>query len=213
MKYVMLAALVLAGVLPAVAEEAKKDAPPALMFLSYDVNSDGVVEIEEYVAGRTADFNKLDENKDGKLTADELKKHPKLYPVPTADEEITEEEWMAAFVPADKKPTEEQIKAAVKKMAAKKKDTSAKKMDADKDGKITPEEMGAFFIALHRTNKPANAADVDKMVVESWFVQMDKNGDGVVAIEEYTGQPLKKAAAKKTPNTKEAEKATENDVK
>ncbi len=167
------------------AEEAQKPAAGVTLFENMDVDKDGAITVTEYVVGRTADFAKLDGNKDGKLTPEELKGQAQLYKPRANAPVFTEEEFLAAFVPEGKKPTEAQVKAVQAYLAANPGSTPFQKMDVDQNGKVTPDEMAAFFVVLHRDSKLTNAEVRNQYVVGQWFRELDFNADGSLDVSEY----------------------------
>ena len=173
------------------AEEAVKSLPVAVsMFEAHDVNGDGVIEESEIVAVRTKDFAALDKDGDGKLSKDELAGKALLYVVGIDKDTFTEVEFSAEFVPAGTpEPTAEQVKKALENLKdAGKLPGTLIKWDLDGDGKVTPVEFKAFFIAVHQHHGANSHANRQTSLKDKYHVNMDIDKDGFVSLEEYTGK-------------------------
>ena len=108
-------------------------AMPMINFDAIDANKDGKITAEEFSSFRTAEFAKADTNSDGQISADEL-----------AVRHIAE------------------VTARAPEMAAK----MIERMDANSDGQLSAEEM-------ERGPK-----------APSMFERVDENGDGAISKEE-----------------------------
>lgn len=183
-----------AGVLQAEemkSEKAQKIMPVMVsMFEAYDVNKDGVIEEVEMVKVRAADFAKLDTNKDGKLSKDETAGMAMLYIVKIDKDTFTAEEFAAEFVAEGAAaPTAEQIKLAMASFSdASKPAGGFIKYDLDADGKVTPAEFCAYFIAVHSGHGTNSKAARLESLKNKYHVKMDEDKDGLVSLEEFTGK-------------------------
>lgn len=157
----------------------------ATMVDKYDQNGDGVLVYEEFTEGKKNDFVVLDANKDGKLSKDELASQAMLYVVKSEGNSISEDDFVAAFVVVSVKPTEEVIEEAMKTHNNVAEKSTFKRMDANADGKVSKEELAAYYIAIYR-NRQLNSSDARKdSIKEKWFIRIDDNQDGAIVLEEY----------------------------
>lgn len=175
----------LVGSVGQAAENAPKPAATVTLFENMDVNKDGTVTVEEYVAGRTGDFAKLDGDKDGKLTPEELKGQSKLYKPSAAGPAFTETEFLAAFVPGATLPDDALVSTIQAYIKANPVSSPFQRMDANQNGKVTPEEMATFFVILHRDMKLSNVDARNQYVAGQWFRELDFNADGSIDVSEY----------------------------
>jgi Ca2+-binding EF-hand superfamily protein len=113
-----------------------------LDFARLDRNGDGVVSREEARADRRYDtrFDAIDSNGDGKLSKEEiLSYHAAIYARPRPN--LLQGRLKAADTDGDNALTRSEAEAAHLTLLVK----HFEKIDADKDGKVTPEELRAFL--------------------------------------------------------------------
>jgi Ca2+-binding EF-hand superfamily protein len=120
-------------------------------FSKADKNGDGLIDREEAAGNKrlSQHFDEIDTNKDGKISKDELKAHF------AASHAKSHEKFEAKFKAADKDGdgalSKEEAQAA--KMPHLVKNFDA--IDANKDGKITPDELRAFMMSQHKAHASA----------------------------------------------------------
>lgn len=120
-------------------------------FAKADKNGDGFINHEEAAGNRrlAKHFDKIDSNRDGKISKDELKVYF------AASHARKHEKFEAKFKAADKNGdgalSKEEAQAAHMPYIAKNFDA----IDADKDGKVTPKELRAFWTSHHKKHPAA----------------------------------------------------------
>jgi Ca2+-binding EF-hand superfamily protein len=117
-------------------------------FSKSDKNGDGFIDRDEAAGNKrlAEHFDEIDSNKDGKLSKDELKAHF------AASHAKAHEKFEAKFKAADKDGdgtlSKEEAQAAKMPHIVKNFDA----IDANKDGKVTPEELRAFMASQHKAH-------------------------------------------------------------
>jgi Ca2+-binding EF-hand superfamily protein len=171
----------------------KKPLVTQTTFTKFDANKDGVVTVAEYDAYWRGRFNEIDANKDGKIMADEFEaSQKKVFGEIDAnkDNALVAQEFVAYYCGANAK-------------VPKKKGKAPKNIDANKNGKVDPNECAVFWIAKFHA---ADANKDGKVTMEEFltaakkeFKDMDMNQDGAIVIQEfafyYSGKKAKAAAA------------------
>jgi len=107
--------------------------PP--MFSQFDTNKDGRVSLQEVQEGTARLFKEIDTNKDGFISKEEMQAHHKAMHEKRG--EMMREKWKAADKDADGALSRAEIEAGNMPMLARDFD----KLDKNKDGKLTPDEM------------------------------------------------------------------------
>lgn len=115
-------------------------------FSKSDKNGDGFIDRNEAAGNKrlSEHFDEIDTNKDGKLSKDELKTHFAAYHAKS--HEKFEAKFKAADKDGDGALSKDEAQAA--KMPHIVKDFDA--IDANKDGKVTPDELRAFMASHHK---------------------------------------------------------------
>jgi Ca2+-binding EF-hand superfamily protein len=117
-------------------------------FAKSDKNGDGFIDHNEAAGNKrlSEHFDEIDTNKDGKLSKDELKAHF------AAHHAKSHEKFEAKFKAADKDGdgalSKEEAQAAKMPHIVKNFDA----IDANKDGKVTPDELHAFMASQHKAH-------------------------------------------------------------
>ena len=136
-----------------------------------DTNKDGKLTVKERQARQKEWLKELDTNKDGKLTLDEF--GAKRMAVIDVDKNgvITLEEYLVFFAG---------VEAKADKSAA------CAKLDANGDKIITPVEVIAYRKSVYKTIDAKGKVTPDKMKVHAakQFKDRDANKDGFVTVEE-----------------------------
>jgi len=107
--------------------------PP--MFSQFDTNKDGRVSMQEAQEGTARLFKEIDTNKDGFISKEEMQAHHKA--MHEKHSEMMREKWKAADKDGDGALSRAEIEAGNMPMLARDFD----KLDKNKDGKLTPDEM------------------------------------------------------------------------
>ena len=179
---------------PAPGDGAPKPAPQAGRFFdTYDVNSDGKVTKEEFLAGKGEEdtFDLLDTNRDGVVTLAELGL-PVDYKRTEAPREPEEPMGGPGGMAQNNAKRVEEFKR------------NLKAWDVDGDGKVTKEEYKgkAPFERLDRNKdgvltmadapgggKGMGGEALTPEQITARFKEADKNGDGKVSKDEWPGRP------------------------
>lgn len=115
-------------------------------FSKSDKNGDGFIDRDEAAGNKrlSRHFDEIDSNKDGKISKEELKAYW------AASRAKAHEKFEAKFKAADKDGdgalSKEEAEAAKMPHIAKNFDA----IDANKDGKVTPEELRKFLVSQHK---------------------------------------------------------------
>ena len=162
----------------AVASTAQAGDPPPAHPAGYglDANRDGVVSREEAKASSrlSGSFEAWDKNKDGQLDQAEMTAHREAMRGEMRARAW--ERWKAADKDGDGSLSREEAEASMPHMAG-----NFEVMDADKDGRISQDEMHGFRMAgkKHARQQMREA-----------FKAADKDGDGALDLAEaQTGMP------------------------
>ena len=141
----LLAAALAAALIPVAAEAAPEPVRAAIVFLAADRNSDGGVDRSEADSFRAVIFNAIDTNQDGRLTPQEVG----ILIVPGKENADAKEQEKIA-----KKREELLLKLDLAKPEGVAEDEYLDrngalfaKADADKDGKVSPEEFAVIVEA------------------------------------------------------------------
>lgn len=181
----------------------RADEPPpppreTRFFETFDKDQDGRVTQEEFTAGQgdAASFALLDRNKDGAITPDELGLPADYKPKPRPPGEPG-----AAGAPGGKGPGAGAPEGRGAEMRRR-----LKEMDKDGDGKITREEWTGLAEGFDRNDRNKDGVldgqdfaagggagmqgggRIDPELVKARWKAMDKDGDGKVSRDEYTGE-------------------------
>lgn len=113
------------------------------MFDKFDTDKDGRVSKEEMRAGTDKLFAEVDTNKDGFIAKDEMEAHHKAMREKMHDKmrDKMQERWKAADKDGDGSLSKAEVDAA--KMTHLSRDFD--KLDKNKDGKLTPDEIRAMM--------------------------------------------------------------------
>ena len=116
---------------------------PAPMFDRFDTDKDGRISKEEMRTGTDKVFAEVDTNKDGFVSKDEMQAHHKAMREKMHDKmrDRMQERWKAADKDGDGALSKAEVDAA--KMSHLSRDFD--KLDKNKDGKLTPDEIRAMM--------------------------------------------------------------------
>ena len=116
---------------------------PGPMFDKFDTDKDGRISKEEMRAGTDKVFADVDTNKDGFVSKDEMEAHHKAMREKMHDKmrDRMQERWKAADKDGDGALSKAEVDAA--KMNHLSRDFD--KLDKNKDGKLTPDEIRAMM--------------------------------------------------------------------
>lgn len=169
-----LGCLVLAGTLRADEAKGKAGAKPearsGLRFSAehfikdYDKNGDGKLSKDELPPDLRKHFSEIDRNKDGFITAEELRRyaHHRANRRPRAVEMV----YVVVETPAEEMLTVGELQEAY---------DALRKLDTNHDGKISPSEVAAFRKARMKHR------------LDTIFNDLDRNKDGKISKEEARG--------------------------
>jgi Ca2+-binding EF-hand superfamily protein len=159
---------------PAQQTEACEHGPRAQRFEKLDINKDGRVSRDEMLGKATERFDRADANKDGSLTAEERA---------AAHKRFAEEHFKKADKNGDGALTADELPPHFAKLLG--------KLDSNKDGKLTQPELAAGheqFAArfAHKHPKAKDAKSRNELVahVNARFDRLDANKDGALSPEE-----------------------------
>jgi Ca2+-binding EF-hand superfamily protein len=147
-------------------------------FARWDRDGNGAVTRDEMRTTAVEQFQKIDLNKDGRLTLDEI-------------QAAHREHAAARFAEKDANKDGKLERTEVPRMP----DEMFKRLDANNDGALTPDELaakGARFAEhaqkrfQHEDANGDGAISQDEVIaaVDKRFARMDKNGDGVLTQDE-----------------------------
>ncbi|MGE0423719.1 MAG: EF-hand domain-containing protein [Reyranellaceae bacterium] len=149
-------------------------------FREVDTANTGVVTREQFIAYRMKLFDQLDANKDGVLTKEEFLKlaeppftpdAPNLPPL-AQRREFYEKQFNTIDTDADGKVTRAEVQAYVA--------LGFREFDIDMDGRATREEV---LLVIRQAQQ--RQAEIDKQIAERNRHNPDRNGDGVIDLEEF----------------------------
>ncbi len=111
------------------------------MFSQFDKNNDGRISREESREGADRMFNEVDTNKDGFVSKEEMQAHHKAMHEKFRESmrDKMRDHWKSADKDGDGALSRSEVEAAKMQRLARDFD----KLDANKDGKLTPDEMRA----------------------------------------------------------------------
>ena len=116
--------------------------PP--MFEKFDANHDGKLSKDEVQNGVDKMFSEIDTNKDGYISKDEMQAHHKK--MREQMQSRMQERWKAADKDGDGALSRAEVDVAGMKMLSRDFD----KLDKNKDGKLTPDEVRDGMMMRHR---------------------------------------------------------------
>lgn len=191
-------AVFLCSITSGAAAQTKTPAPAKSVLQQSDANKDGKVTADEVKADRTKFFKSVDTNKDGKVTAEEFQNATqKNFKEMDANKDgfVKVEEYVYYW--CGTAPTGAKGK--------KTKDGQAplfSKMDADKDGKATPVECaGVWEVRFSETdtNKDGKLTkdEVSAKMKDRFKEQDGADQDGIITLEEYNVYWISKDQLKK----------------
>jgi Ca2+-binding EF-hand superfamily protein len=105
------------------------------MFSQFDTNKDGRISLQEAQEGTARLFKEIDTNNDGFISKEEMQAHHKAMHEKRA--EMMREKWKAADKDGDGALSRAEVDAAHMTMLSRNFD----KLDKNKDGKLTPDEV------------------------------------------------------------------------
>ncbi|OWK37836.1 hypothetical protein FRUB_06956 [Fimbriiglobus ruber] len=130
----------------------------------HDKNGDGKLSKDELPADMRDEFDKIDANKDGFLTADELTKHAAMMSQQAP--QLVEFVFFAIDSGEDEQVTLQDLQRTY---------DTLRKMDKDNSGKLSAEEFKAF---RHQRKEER---------INNFIQRLDKNGDGKISRDEARG--------------------------
>lgn len=129
--FVAIAGLLSSGM--ALADHHEGGMPP--MFSQFDTSNDGRISMQEAQDGTARMFKEIDTNKDGFISKEEMQAHHKAMHEKRG--EMMREKWKAADKDGDGALSRAEVEAGNMPMLARDFD----KLDKNKDGKLTPDEV------------------------------------------------------------------------
>jgi Ca2+-binding EF-hand superfamily protein len=180
------------------AEEPKAGPPPASpkqggwtdldadeFIRRYDKNKDGAVDADEVPAEMRRGFDRVDADDDGRVTADELKRHGLRVRAAS----LIADAFAALDFEDDDVPAHEGLQKAYEVL---------RKLDVNKDGTISREEVQVARTVvrsqraasvLRRHDKDGDgkvSKDEARGLIARFFDRLDRDGDGALTREELT---------------------------
>jgi Ca2+-binding EF-hand superfamily protein len=184
------------------------------LFLDYDKNKDGFLDRKEVPAFLRDHFDKLDINKDGKLSREELEKGAVYLQKRRRPADII-------YILIEMSDCDEGCTAEIQEVY-----DALRKLDTNKNGKIDPEELMAARQQLleERIDRIIKELDTDKDgkisrkeakgLIRKNFDKIDTNKDGYIDREELMNAALekrdKKASDRKSKSSSRRKSAEEN---
>jgi Ca2+-binding EF-hand superfamily protein len=173
---------------PASAEEVSKTDTKG-QFQTIDSNSDNQITVVEYQAFYNAQFDKLDANKDGVITPDEIIAKVTVYDK-NSDNIVSKDEFIAYKAGDNARPPAPQEKKDAAKQAGNESNKSTfEQMDTNNDGVVVLHEYviynGNLFDDIDKDkNKDMTDSESENKAKEN-LNAMDANKDGKVSKDEY----------------------------
>ncbi|MBI3819170.1 MAG: hypothetical protein HY286_10800 [Planctomycetes bacterium] len=141
-------------------------------------------------------FDKVDTNKDGFVTPEELTKTTFAWLDKNSDKSLDKDELKR--LPADPNMKDPRDKGKDDKGGSKDKP----KGNATSNGKGGAADVGAMYLELMDTNKDGKVSATEFKIPDGWFEEIDKNADGKISKDEYLNKESK---------NKDGEKGKEKD--